>query len=192
MNGACPFYKARKEADAARVLVVNHALLISDATMDSRVLPDYRYLVVDEAHHLEEATTSGLSFRLDASTLRRRLADLGGPKRGLLGSILVSVTAAAPDKEIKRMTAYIENISEATAAMEIYINRLFASIRALLVDLKISKSDYLVQVRIVDQIRTRESFSQLQVAWNALQPLLRSPRRSDAPPRDWDVSPCGL
>ena len=171
MDGACPFYKARKAADSARVLIVNHALLISDATMESRVLPDYRYLVIDEAHHLEEATTSGLSFRLDASTLRRRLADLGGPKRGLLGSLLLSVTASAPEKEVRRVSAYIEAISEATAAMEVHINRLFASIRALLVDLKISKSDYLVQVRIVDQIRARDSFSQLQGAWNTLKPF---------------------
>ncbi len=171
MAGACPFYKARKAAEAARVLVVNHALLISDATMDSRVLPDYRYLIVDEAHHLEEATTSGLSFRLDASTLRRRLADLGGPKRGLLGSLLISVTAAATDKEIARMTGYVENISEATAAMEVHVNRLFASIRALLVDLKIARSDYMAQVRITEQVRARASFAQVQAAWNTLLPF---------------------
>src|SRR5690606_27604749 len=82
MGGTCPFYKARRAVDAARVLVVNHALLITDALMESRVLPDYRYLVIDEAHHLEDATTSGLSFRLDAATLRRRLADLGSARRG--------------------------------------------------------------------------------------------------------------
>ncbi len=171
MDGACPFYKARKAADAARVLVVNHALLISDSTMDSRVLPEYRYLIVDEAHHLEDATTSGLSFRLDASTLRRRLADLGGPKRGLLGALLVSVTAAAPDKEVKRMTAYVEAISEATAAMEVHINRLFTSIRALLTDLKIPRSDYLAQTRIIESVRSRDSFANVQRAWATLLPF---------------------
>ncbi len=171
MAGACPFYKARKAADSARVLVVNHALLISDAANESRVLPDYRYLIIDEAHHLEEATTSGLSFRLDASTLRRRLADLGGPKRGLLGSMLVSVTASAPEKEVQRMTAYIENIAEATAAMEVHIGRLFASIRALLLDLKIPRSEYLTQTRVTPDIRTRASFSQVQAAWTTLQPF---------------------
>ncbi len=171
MDGACPFYKARRAAESARVLVVNHALLISDATMDSRVLPDYRYLIVDEAHHLEEATTSGLSFRLDASTLRRRLADLGGPRRGLLGSLLVSVSAAAPEKEVRRMTAYVENISEATAAMEVHINRLFASIRALLVDLKIPRSEYLAQTRVTEPVRSRESFGSVQRAWNTLLPF---------------------
>ncbi len=171
MAGACPFYKARKAADDAHVLVVNHALLISDATVESRVLPDYRYLVVDEAHHLEEATTNGLSFRLDAATLRRRLADLGGPKRGLLGSLLVSVASAAPDKELNRLTTYVENISEATAAMEVHISRVFNAMRALLVDLNIPRSEYLAQVRITESVRTRTSFANIQSAWNGLLPF---------------------
>ncbi len=153
------------------MLVINHALLITDALMESRVLPDYRYLVIDEAHHLEEATTNGLSFRVDAATLRRRLADLGGPKRGLLGSLLTSVSTAAPDKEFKRLSAYVDNIYDATSAMEVHITRLFNSVRALLVDLNISKSDYLVQVRITEAVRSRNSFANIQSAWNTLQPF---------------------
>ena len=171
MLGACPFFKARKAADSAQILIVNHALLITDSVMESRVLPDYRYLVVDEAHHLEDATTNGLSFRLDASTLRRRLADLGGPRRGLLGNLLTSVNAAAPDKEIKRIGAYVENISDATNAMEVHISRLFSAIRALLDDLKVSKTDYQTQTRITPSIRQRESFNHVQAAWNTLHPF---------------------
>ncbi|MCZ2099830.1 MAG: DEAD/DEAH box helicase family protein, partial [Anaerolineae bacterium] len=158
MEGSCPFYKARKAAEAARVLVVNHALLISDAAMENRVLPEFRYLIIDEAHHLEEATTNGLSFRLDAGTLRRQLDDLGGPRRGLLGSLLTSIAANAPDKEIKRLTAYIENISDATGAMEVHVNRLFASLRSLLADLNVPRNEYLIQVRVVDAIRARRAF----------------------------------
>ncbi|MFN8448433.1 MAG: exonuclease domain-containing protein [Anaerolineae bacterium] len=171
MEGSCPFYKARKAAEAARVLIVNHALLISDAAMDNRVLPEFRYLIIDEAHHLEEATTSGLSFRLDAATLRRRLADLGGPKRGLLGSLLTSVTANAPEKEVSRLNAYVENISDATGAMEVHVNRLFAAVRALLLDLNVPKNEYLIQVRVVEAVRARPSFSNVQAAWNTLHPF---------------------
>ncbi|NJL56456.1 DNA polymerase III subunit epsilon, partial [bacterium] len=31
MQGTCPFYKARKRAEAAHLLIVNHALLMADA-----------------------------------------------------------------------------------------------------------------------------------------------------------------
>jgi len=82
MAGACPFYKARKAADGAHVLVINHALLVLDAMTENRVLPEYRHVIVDEAHQLEEAVTNGLSFRLDRATLQRRLADPDRRERG--------------------------------------------------------------------------------------------------------------
>ena len=66
-GGACPFYRARLAAQGAHILIVNHALLLADVATGNRVLPEYDYLIVDEAHHLEIATTNSLSFR---STLR--------------------------------------------------------------------------------------------------------------------------
>ena len=59
-GGACPFYKVRMAAQSAHILVVNHALLLADVITGSRVLPEYHYLIVDEAHHLESATTNAL------------------------------------------------------------------------------------------------------------------------------------
>ena len=61
-GGACPFYRTRMAAQSAHILVVNHALLLADVVTGNRVLPEYNYLIVDEAHHLESATTSALSL----------------------------------------------------------------------------------------------------------------------------------
>ena len=63
-GGACPFHRAKSAAQTAHLLIVNHALLLSDVATGSKVLPEYSYLIVDEAHHLESATTNALSFRL--------------------------------------------------------------------------------------------------------------------------------
>ena len=134
MEGACPFYKARRRAEAAHLLIVNHALLLSDATTDNRVLPEYRHLIIDEAHHLEDAVTDGLSFRLDEAVLRRRLADLGGPNRGLLGALLASADEHAPEKEVSKLRRYISTISEATSVMELHIGSLFGAVRTFLDD----------------------------------------------------------
>ncbi len=54
-GGACPFYKARMAAESAHILVINHALLLAAAAAETQVLPDFNYLIVDEAHHLEAA-----------------------------------------------------------------------------------------------------------------------------------------
>jgi len=56
-GGACPFYRSRLAAQSAHLIIVNHALLLADVVTNSRVLPEYSYLIVDEGHHLEAATT---------------------------------------------------------------------------------------------------------------------------------------
>ena len=86
MHGVCPFYRARKAAQAAHVVIVNHALLLADIAAENRVIPEYKYLVIDEAHHLEAATTDGLSFEVNRPDLERRLRDLGGPNAGLFAA----------------------------------------------------------------------------------------------------------
>lgn len=51
----CPFHRARNDMEAADVLVVNHALLLSDLTMGGGIIlpsPDECFYVLDEAHHL--------------------------------------------------------------------------------------------------------------------------------------------
>jgi predicted DnaQ family exonuclease/DinG family helicase len=53
--------KARKKADTADIVVVNHALLIQDHLNESSILPNAEILVVDEAHHLEKTLTDALT-----------------------------------------------------------------------------------------------------------------------------------
>jgi ATP-dependent DNA helicase DinG len=64
----CFYFKARREMYNADLLIVNHHLLFSDlairkdseATMS--VLPDYDYLIIDEAQHLEATATNHASI----------------------------------------------------------------------------------------------------------------------------------
>ena len=71
MNGTCPYFKARKKAEAAHLVIANHALLVSDAASENSVLPPYKNLIADEAHQLEDAVTNGLGFRVDQTGLLR-------------------------------------------------------------------------------------------------------------------------
>ncbi len=87
-GGACPFHRAKSAAQTAHLLIVNHALLLSDVATGSKVLPEYSYLIVDEAHHLEFATTNALSFRLTQFDMDRMLKEIGGSNAGVLGRVL--------------------------------------------------------------------------------------------------------
>ncbi|MFT6142179.1 MAG: ATP-dependent DNA helicase DinG [Myxococcota bacterium] len=82
----CHYYMARRRAAAAHLVVVNHALLIADrANRDSGgpgVLPKYRRLILDEAHHLENAATGAIGARLTNAAVRRATTPLlPSPKR---------------------------------------------------------------------------------------------------------------
>ena len=78
----CPFfrqcfvYKARKRAAEAHLVVVNHALVLADATSTGGILPNYGWLVLDEAHDLESIATEYLSYELSLPALNRILKRL--------------------------------------------------------------------------------------------------------------------
>ncbi len=192
MEGVCPFFKARKHADSAHIVIVNHALLISDAINGNAVLPEYEYLIVDEAHQLEDALTSGLSYQIDQSALLRRFSDLGGPNRGLLGEVLGNVRGIIPHKEQVRLEAFIQTIEEATGLMQAHVDAFFRQVHSFLRDVhNLRSSDYTTFMRVTPQQRGRSSFAQVQAAWSnlgeffevigeALQRLTRSLKRLEA------------
>jgi len=60
MNGLCPYYRARRRAETSHILLTNHALLIADATIENRVLPESLNLTINEAPHLDGALTDVL------------------------------------------------------------------------------------------------------------------------------------
>lgn len=86
----CFHQKARRRAEAAHVLVVNHALLLSDVALDFALLPTYERLVVDEAHHLADVAHDHLGRALSLPRLRRilhPLAESSDKRAGVLGGL---------------------------------------------------------------------------------------------------------
>jgi len=74
----CYFFQARKEASDAQLLIVNHSLLFADiqAKRQKRepVLPFYKRLVLDEAHHIEQVALDSSAQRIDRTSLIHALA----------------------------------------------------------------------------------------------------------------------
>ena len=84
----CYVHRARAEAEAADLVVVNHALLLADAEVGGGLLPPFEHLVIDEAHHLEEAATRGLRQEVDGPGLVALLERLAaGAGEGLLAEL---------------------------------------------------------------------------------------------------------
>lgn len=85
----CYFYKARKQAQDAHLLIANHHLLFADLMKraddenydDTAILPDYKRIVLDEAHHIEDIATEYLADRLNRLDLMRILRRLAVEKQ---------------------------------------------------------------------------------------------------------------
>jgi ATP-dependent DNA helicase DinG len=169
MHGVCPFYKARREAEAAHILVVNHALLLSDVQIGNRVLPDYRYLVIDEAHHLEDATTNGLSYQINQVTLQRQIKDLGGPRAGLLGDVLRSTRGSVPDSYFSQIEEYVNNVAATVEAMGYHVRQYFSTLYGFLESTgALRRNDFMTQIRITPQVRQQEHWARVVAAWKVL------------------------
>lgn len=115
--GNCFFYKSRRAASSAHVLVVNHHLLMADLAVRNRtgsyegpaVLPRFHRLVIDEAQHLEDVATEYLGFTLTKYAflkILRRLQSAREGGRGLLAFLAAKLHAEEGEGEA------IELISE--------------------------------------------------------------------------------
>ena len=88
-DGSCFLQRARTEAAAAHVVVVNHALLLVNAASDDQVLPPYRQLVIDEAHRLEAVATDQFSGVVGLPELTALVDEVGTS-----GRVASTLTAA--------------------------------------------------------------------------------------------------
>jgi predicted DnaQ family exonuclease/DinG family helicase len=111
-QGTCFLARARKRAEAAHILVVNHALLLSDIATGGHVLPPYSHLIIDEAHNLEDEATSRFAFRgteADFTEFLDRVARRTGERAGgLAGSIN---EAARGGSQLMGPGAYLAGVS---------------------------------------------------------------------------------
>ncbi len=91
----CFFFNDRRQAEKSQIIVANHHLLLSDLVAKKRgdpsPLPDYKFVIVDEAHHLERASTQlfarELSQKRIFKLLSRLLTEGTTAKRGRLNQI---------------------------------------------------------------------------------------------------------
>jgi ATP-dependent DNA helicase DinG len=92
-DNRCFMVAARRTAESASIVITNHALLLADAASGGQALGEHEVLVIDEAHHLEEAATDQLGINLRASDVLL-VVDRLGPADGELGAALAAAREA--------------------------------------------------------------------------------------------------
>lgn len=179
-GGACPFHRAKNAAQAAHLLVVNHALLLADVAAEGKVLPDYAYLVVDEGHHLESATTSALSFRMTQFDLDRVIRELGGSNSGLLSALQAACKPALNPVQLGLLQQKISRATDTAFRLD-QLNRQFFSRLAAFAEHQREADQpgiYAWQARILPSTRALPGWDAVEIAWDeasdTLSMLLKS------------------
>ena len=175
----CYVHRARAEAETADLVVVNHALLLADAEVGGGLLPEYDHLVIDEAHHLEEAATRGLRQEVDGPGL---LALLERLSNGLLAELQRQPHLGASDD------AFGEAIPQAVSAAE-RVRELFR-LADVWVAARLGEAERREEsVRITPALREEEGWANLRLsaenAVTALAALDATLRRAVAGVREW-------
>ena len=168
-EGPCFLRSARERAEAAHVVVVNHALLLSDLAMGGGVLPDYDHLIVDEAHHLEEEATRQLGFQVSQA----RLGDEGDA----IGKLVSEVVAVArgsglPEGQARRGQEVAEELqAHWTRQVKDRWDRLWSMADRFLAQQQTDGADQ-TRLLVTRSTRSQPGWSDLELAWENLDLVL--------------------
>ncbi|MBI4761070.1 MAG: helicase C-terminal domain-containing protein [Chloroflexota bacterium] len=175
-GGACPFHRAKTASQSAHVLVVNHALLLSDVATGSKVLPEYSHLIIDEGHHLEAATTNALSFKLSQYDLERMMKEIGGTNSGVLGRLLGETNETLRPSDLGLLQQKVSRATDKAFRIE-QMSREFFNVLGEFARIQREgqpQSNYAWQMRILPATRTLPYWDEVEMAWDATGETLRN------------------
>ena len=185
-EGACFYRHARDEAASAHLLVVNHSLLLSNLQVGGSLLPDYDYLIVDEAHNLEAEATRQFGFRVSQATVENLVERLGGVIHGF-----GTVVRASALEESRKESA---DLRRDEAQMPLYKVRdewaqLTAGLARFTVEQRSGESDE-GEIRITTAERAQPAWSTLDIAWDTFErSAAEASERADALLREMEDLP---
>ncbi len=174
-GNSCPYFIAREAAEIAHVVIVNHALLLADISTGNKVIPEFRYLIIDEGHHLESATTNGLSFSVTEINLKRIVDELGVNSPGYLQGIRNFGRRNLPPDQFALLDRMVQSTIQLARECSTLITQLFQALDLFLLSQREDQpiGPYGQQIRIQPSTRTLPDWSDVEVAWDHLrQPML--------------------
>jgi DNA polymerase-3 subunit epsilon/ATP-dependent DNA helicase DinG len=169
----CFFFKARRAAEAAHLVVVNHALLLADLVVETNVLPPYDYVVIDEAHNLEDVATDQFSFVVDQARLIEFLDGLhqqGGAQ--IVGGLLSELPnhfreSAATQGDMDKAGSIGEALRPAIERARMSVYECFNLLMSF-VSTEAEVSAYDPRLRLTPAVRQNSAWAAVERAWENL------------------------
>ncbi|PLX81499.1 MAG: helicase [Desulfuromonas sp.] len=175
---ACFFHRARRQAATADLLVVNHALLLSDLALRrstdnytaTAVLPPFQRLILDEAHHLEDVATNFFATSVNRFKFARTLGRLRHPRKpelGLLPRLLNTLSRELPDSADDLYKELAEQVDRLLIERQALVERAVADLERIGLDISgqrpaTQSNDQELRLRVLDTFRDTETWRQTE------------------------------
>ena len=164
-GSTCFLRAARQRAEQAHIIVVNHALLMSDMVFEG-LIPEYGTVIIDEAQHLEDAATNQFGFELPQGEFERIWEPAGRLSQG--------VRQALADQELE--SGIVDTGQSVTSALDAEAPRLreswgqlFAAIEGLHANQRKGRNQGDQNlILITPEVRNSPAWAQLHLVWENL------------------------
>ena len=178
----CFLYRARRDADAAHLVITNHALLMTDLVEGGAALPTARHLIVDEAHHLEDQATISFSKTISLAGISTVLDSVEHPARGAAWGLLREIESLLRQAQrhgqlrtdAELCSVAINAARSATSAVRLDAVSLFGLLHGVAVDAGGRASDYALTLRLTDGVRHAPAWSAVEQTWDSLNARITS------------------
>ncbi len=177
-RGTCFLFKARQAAESAHLIVVNHALLLSDMVADNKILPPYSHLIIDEAHHLEEEATRQLGYEITQWDLFNHFnlfrQEISGQRSiGLLpwlnDCFHGSNVALSRQRQVRELAESLsDDVDKARNRVSLFFDRLRDFVESHASD----QGDYDRTLRLTPSTRAQPGWSRVEIIWEDLNVVL--------------------
>jgi DNA polymerase-3 subunit epsilon/ATP-dependent DNA helicase DinG len=177
-DGTCFLHRARRRAESAHLLVVNHALLLSDVATGGNVLPEYRHLIVDEAHHLEQEATNQFGFAASESDVTDWLASVHtGAGRGRESGVVATVLAATRVSQqaigpAPQLQSLVRTLGEAATRARDRVPAFFKQIQEFGREHGSGRNDYDERIAINRGMRVQPGWAEIEQSWFEAEDLI--------------------
>ena len=84
-----PYFVARRAWQKAELLILNHSLLANHIALESKLLPEFQYLVIDEAHRFPEILQNAFTLQGSMQELRSLLNEGGAREKQIIKDLEV-------------------------------------------------------------------------------------------------------
>ena len=164
-DGFCFLLRARRRAEAAHIVIVNHALLLSDLAAGGGAVPAADTVLIDEAHHLEDVATEQFGARLDEGALRGPLEQVYSEGAGGSAGLAAEARRFAA-AEPEPLPALVEQGTAALAA-------LFDRLAAFVLEHADDQFAGTQRLRLTRGARAQPAWAEIEIAWEQVFQALR-------------------